>query len=160
MTLKQRINIICAVICFLFAAIYFYFTVNLHQAALIGEVSTKFVPKLLAALMAFLSALLFFVTLIEKPVQDKPESTEEAEQPDQPAFYGTVLTSFVALFLWSLVGFLSLPFLIGGTMFANWSRDTVKIIAISLGTTLVLYLMFFQLFEMQLPLGLLEAFVE
>ena len=59
MTPKQRTNIICAVICFLFGAIYFYFTVNLHPGALIGEVSTKFVPKLLAAVMAFLSVLLF-----------------------------------------------------------------------------------------------------
>ena len=160
MTRKQRTNIICAVICFLFGAIYFYFTVNLHPGALIGEVSTKFVPKLLAAVMAFLSLLLFFATLIEKPVQHNPESPEEPEQPDEPAFYGTVLTSFITLFLWSLVGFLSLPFLIGGTMFANRSRDTIKIIAISLGTTLVLYLMFFRLFELPLPLGLLEAFVE
>ena len=159
MTPSQRSNIICAVICFLFAAVYFYFTVNLHPGALIGDVTTKFVPKLLAALMAILSLMLVFVTLAIRPAQKESEP-EEPEMADEPVFYGTVLASFLSLALWSLVGFLSVPFLIGGTMVANRSRDTVKIIAVSLGTTLILYLMFFQLFALPLPLGLLDISLE
>lgn len=45
-------------------------------------------------------------------------------------------------------------------MVVNRSREKVKILAVSLGATLVLYLLFFQLFELPVPLGLLEAFVE
>ena len=159
MTQNRRSNIICAVICFLFAVFYLYFTVNLHPGALSAEFGTKFVPKLLATLMAILSVMLVFVTLAIRPAQKESEP-EEPEQADEPAFYGTVLASFLALAVWSLVGFLSVPFLIGGTMVANRSRDTVKIIVIALGTTLVLYLMFFQLFELPLPLGLLDASLE
>ena len=159
MTSSQRSNIICAVICFLFAVFYLYFTVNLHPGALSAEFGTKFVPKLLAMLMAILSVLLVIVTLAIRPAQKESEP-EEPEMADEPAFYGTVLASFLSLAVWSLVGFLSVPFLIGGTMVANGSRDTVKIIAVSLGTTLILYLMFYQLFELPVPLGLLEALLE
>jgi len=159
MNSSQRVNITCGLVCFVFAAAFFYFAVTLHSGAQVELVSTKFVPMLLAILMAMLSVLLILVTLAIRSVQKESES-EEPEQADPVALFGTVLVSFLSLAVWSLVGFLAIPFLIGGTMVANGSRDTGKIIAIALGSTLILYLVFFQLFELPLPLGLLEVFVE
>jgi hypothetical protein len=45
-------------------------------------------------------------------------------------------------------------------MVVNRSRDKSKILAVSLGSTLVMYLVFFQLFELPVPLGILEALLE
>jgi len=154
---SQKVNFTCGVVCFLFAAVYMYLTVEIDPGAQIQLVSTKFVPKLLATLIAILSVLLVIVTFATGSIQ---KEFEEPEQADRPAFYGTVLVSFLSLLVWSLIGFLSVPFLIGGTMVVNRSREMVKILAVSLGSTLILYLVFFQLFELPVPLGLLEAFVE
>lgn len=157
MNTSQKVNFICGIVCFLFAAVFMYFTIQIDPGAQIQLISTKFVPKLLAMLIGILSLLLIMVTFTTGTIQ---KEFDEPEQADQFAFYGTVLVSFLALFVWSLIGFLSVPFLIGGTMVANRSRETVKILAVSLGTALILYLVFFQLFELPVPLGLLEAFVE
>ncbi|MDF1592493.1 MAG: tripartite tricarboxylate transporter TctB family protein [Desulfobacterales bacterium] len=157
MNTRQRVNLTCGVVCFLFAAIYMYFTIMIDPGAQIQLVSTKFVPKLLAALIAILSLLLMIVTVTTGSIQ---KEFEEPEQADRQAFYGTVMVSFLSLAVWSMIGFLSVPFLIGGTMVVNHSRETVKILTVSLGTTLILYLVFFQLFELPVPLGLLEAFLE
>ena len=157
MNTSQRVNFACGIICFLFAAVFMYFAVAIDPGAQIQLVSIKFVPKLLATLIAILSVLLIIVAFATGSIQ---KEFEEPEQADRPAFFGTVLVSFLSLSVWSLVGFLSIPFLIGGTMVANRSRDTVKIIAVALGSTLILYLVFFQLFELPLPLGLLEALLE
>ena len=157
MNSSQRINLVCGAVCFLFAVVYMLLTIEINPGAQIQLIGTKFVPKLLATVIAILSVLLGIVAFATGSV---PREPEEPDQADRRAFYGTVLVSFLSLFLWSLLGFLSVPFLIGGTMIANRSRETVKIIAISLGSTLILYLVFFRLFELPVPLGVLEAFVE
>ncbi len=153
MTPKQRIDIACGVVCLLFAAVYFYLAINLEAVALIEQISTKFVPKLLATLIAGLSVLLVITTLL---MPSEPIQNQASEQTDLPAFYGTVAVAFLSLAAWKAVGFLSTPFLIAGVMVANRNRNIFRIASLALGTTLVLYLVFFQLFEMQLPLGLWE----
>ena len=157
MNTSQRVNFACGIICLLFAAVFMYFTVSIDPGAQIQLVGTKFVPKLLATVIAILSLLLMIVTFVAGSIQ---KEIDEPKQADQPAFYGTVLVAFLSLPVWSLIGFLSVPFLIGGTMVVNRNREKVKILAVSLGLTLILYLVFFQLFELPVPLGLLEAFVE
>jgi len=150
---KQRIDIACGVVCLLFAAVYFYLAINLEAVALIEQISTKFVPELLATMIAGLSVLLIIVSLV---MPSEPTEDQEPEQVDRPAFYGTVAVAFLSLAAWKVVGFLSMPLLIGGAMRANRNRNIFRIVCVSLGTTLVLYLVFFQLFEMPLPLGLWE----
>jgi hypothetical protein len=157
MNTSQKVNLACGIVCFLFAAAFMYFTVSIDPGAQIQLVSTKFVPKLLASLIAILSVLLIIIAFTAGSIQ---KEFEEPKQVDRPAFFGTVLVSFLSLLIWSLIGFLSVPFLIGGTMVVNRNREKVKILAVSLGSTLILYLVFFQLFELPVPLGLLEAFVE
>ena len=133
-----------------------YLAVTLNPGAQVQLVGTKFVPKLLATVIALLSILLIIVARVAGSVQ---KEFDEPEQADRPAFFGTVLVSFLCLFFWSLIGFLSIPFLIAGTMAVNRSREKLKILAVSLGSTLVMYLVFFQLFELPVPLGLLETLV-
>ena len=157
MNTSQRVNFACGIICLLFASVFMYFTVAIDPGAQIQLVGTKFVPQLLATLIAILSVLLIIVSFAAGSIQ---KELEEPKQADRPAFFGTVLVSFLSLSVWSLIGFLSIPFLIGGTVVVNRSREKVKILAVSLGLTLILYLVFFQLFELPVPLGLLEAFVE
>ena len=157
MNRSQRVNIACGIVCFLFAAIYMILTVSINPGAQIQLIGTKFVPKVLATTIATLSVLLVVVAFVTGSIQ---KEGDEPEQADPQAFYGTVLVSFLTLFVWSLIGFLSIPFLIGGTMVVNHSREKFKILAVSLGSTLVMYLVFFLLFELPVPLGVLEAFVE
>lgn len=107
MNTSQKVNFTCGIVCFLFAAVFMYFAIEINPGAQIQLVSTKFVPKLLAALIAILSVLLVIVTFAVGSVQ---KEFEEPEQTDRPAFYGTVLVSFLSLAVWSLVGFLSVPF--------------------------------------------------
>ena len=157
MNTSQRVNFACGIVCLLFAAVFMYFTVSIDPGAQIQLVGTKFVPKLLATVIAILSLLLMIVAFVVGSIK---KEIDEPEPADQPAFYGTVIVAFLSLSVWSLIGFLSIPFLIGGTMVVNRSRDKFKILAVSLGSTLVMYLVFFQLFELPVPLGILEALLE
>ena len=157
MSPKQKANIACGIICFLFAAFYFYLTVNLTTAAMlvVTQISAKFVPELLAGIIAGLSVLLVIATLMESPAAES-ESSEEPEVVDNPAFYGTAAVSFLSLLLWYGIGFFSVPFLIGGTMLVNRKKNLLQIVCIALGATLILYGVFFKIFNAPLPLGLLE----
>ena len=154
---KQKANILCGIICFLFAAVYFYLTVNLTTSAMlvVTQISAKFVPKLLAGLIAGLSVLLVIVTLL-KPAAAESESSEETEMVDNPAFFGTVAVAFLSLLVWYGIGFFSVPFLIAGTLFVNRNKNLPKVIIIAVVTTLILYVVFFRIFGVPLPLGLLE----
>jgi len=158
MSPKQKANILCGVICFLFAAVYFYLTVNLTTAAMlvVTQVSAKFVPKLLAGLIAGLSALLVITTLLEPAAAADPESSREDEPVDNRAFYGTAAVAFLSLLLWYGIGFFSVPFLIGGTMIVNRKKNLLQIACIAVVATLILYGVFFKIFNAPLPLGLLE----
>jgi hypothetical protein len=158
MSPNQRANVLCGAACFLFAAFYFYLTVNLTTAAMliVTQISAKFVPKILAGLIAGLSVLLIIATLLEPAPAAGSESSIEAELVDNRAFYGTAAVAFLSLLLWYGIGFFSVPFLIGGTMFVNHKKNLLQIVCIALVTTLILYGVFFKIFDVPLPLGLLE----
>jgi len=155
---KQKANISCGIICFLFAAVYFYLTVNLTTSAMlvVTQISAKFVPKLLAGLIAGLSVLLVITTLLEAAPAADSESSIEAELVDNRAFYGTAAAAFLSLLVWYGIGFFSVPFLIAGTMLVNHKKNLLQIVCIALVTTLILYGVFFKIFGVPLPLGLLE----
>jgi len=157
MSPRQKVNITCGIVCFLFAAYYFYLTVNLTTAAMlvVTQVSAKFVPELLAGLIAGLSVLLVVATLLE-PAAAHSESSEEYEMADNPAFYGTVAVGFLSLLIWYVIGFFAVPFLIAGTLLANRKKNLIQLICVPLVATLILYTVFFKIFDTPLPLGLLE----
>jgi len=158
MSPNQRANILCGAACFLFAAFYFYLTVNLTTAAMliVTQISAKFVPMILAGLIAGLSVLLIIATLLEPAPADESESPEEPEIVDNRAFYGTAAVAFLSLLVWYGVGFFSIPILIGGTMLANHKKNLLQIISIAVVATLIFYGVFFKIFSVPLPLGLLE----
>ena len=158
MSPNQRTNILCGAVCFLFAAFYFYLTVNLTTAAMliVTQISAKFVPTILAGLIGGLSVLLIITTLLETAPADESESPEEPELFDNRAFYGTAAVAFLSLLVWYGIGFFSIPFLIGGTMLANHKKNLVQIISIAAVATLIFYGVFFKIFSVPLPLGLLE----
>jgi len=155
---RQKANLFCGIICFLFAAFYFYLTVNLETSAMlvVTQISAKFVPKLLAGLIAGLSVLLIITSLMEPAPAAESESPEVPEMVDNPAFYGTAAVAFLSLLLWYGIGFLSIPFLIVGTMLANHKKNMLQIICIAMVATLIFYGLFFKIFSAPLPLGLLE----
>ena len=157
MNSKQKANIACGIVCFLFAAAYFYLTINLTTAAMlvVTQVSAKFVPKLLAGLIAGLSVVLVVATFLE-PAAAQPDSSEEPEMADNPAFYGTVAVGFLSLLVWYGIGFFAIPLLIAGAMLVNRKKNPLQIICIPLVATLILYTVFFKIFSAPLPMGLLE----
>ena len=154
---NQRANILCGAACFLFAAFYFYLTVNLTTSAMliVTQISAKFVPKILAGLIGGLSLLLVIATLMEPPSAET-ESSDEPEMVDNRAFYGTAAVSILSLLVWYGIGFFSVPFLICGAMIVNRKKDLIQIIVIPVVATLILYGVFFKIFNAPLPMGLLE----
>ncbi len=150
---SKRAGIVSAVICLIFAIIYYILTINLPPGALFEQISTEFVPKLLAYTIAGLSLLLILAILLEPGAQTDSDSLE---QSDKPAFYGTVAVAFLSLLCWHGIGFFSIPLLVGGTMVVNRSKNCLQIVGVAAGVTFLLYLVFFRIFELPLPLGMLE----
>ena len=153
MDLDRRISLAGGVVFLLFACVYFVLSDNLPPGGPFDKVGTKFFPKLLAAALAGLSLLLIALTVATGGRQD---GSAPSERGDQRAFYGTLAVAFFAVGLWKVVGFLATPLLMAGIMLVNGASSARVVAAVSIGGTVLLYLVFFRLFTLPLPLGLLE----
>ena len=153
MDLNRRISLAGGVIFLVFACVYFLLSDNLPPGGPFDKVGTRFFPKLLAAVLGGLSLLLIALTVVVTRAQD--DDTAPAERGDRPAFYGTLAVAFLALGLWKVIGFLSTPLLMAGIMLVNGAKSPRVVSAVAIGGTVLLYLVFFRLFALPLPLGLL-----
>jgi len=151
--LNRRISLAGGVVFLVFACVYFLLSDNLPPGGPFDKIGTKFFPKLLAGILGGLSLLLIVLTVVITRPQDE---TAPAERGDRPAFYGTLAVAFLALGLWKVVGFLATPLLMAGVMLVNGARSPRVVAAVAIGGTVLLYLVFFRLFALPLPLGLLE----
>ena len=151
MGLDRRISLAGGVVFLVFACVYFALSDNLPPGGPFDKVGTKFFPKLLAGVLGGLSLLLIAVTVLEGRRQ---EETAPAERGDRPALYGTLAIAFLAVGLWKVIGFLATPLLMAGIMLVNGARSARVVTAVAVGGTVLLYLVFFRLFALPLPLGL------
>lgn len=154
MSKRQRATVISGLVVLAFAGFYYWLTINLPPGPPFEQISTKFVPTLLAGLLTVLAVLMIAAALIERRSAGEPE---KAKAPtDRAAFVSTLVIVFGSLWLWKLIGFLIVPFMTAGIMVANGNKRIRQIVAVSLVMSLLLYVVFFRLFELQLPLGVLE----
>ena len=153
MNLDRRISLAGGVVFLVFACVYFVLSDNLPPGGPFDKIGTKFFPKLLAAVLGGLSLLLIVLTVVITRPQDE---TAPSERGDRKAFYGTLAVAFLALGLWKAIGFASTPLLMAGIMLVNGARSPRVVAAVAIGGTVLLYLVFFRLFALPLPLGLLE----
>ena len=153
MDLNRRISLAGGLVFLVFAGVYYVLSDNLPPGGPFDQVGTQFFPKLLATVLGGLSLLLIIVTIL---VSTPPEEAARSERGDGTAFYGTLAVAFFALGLWKAIGFASTPVLMAGIMLVNGARSPSLVAAVAIGGTVLLYLVFFRLFTLPLPLGLLE----
>ena len=153
MHLDRRASLAGGVIFLVFACVYFVLSDNLPPGGLFDKIGTKFFPKLLAAILGGLSLLLIVLTVLARRTRDE---TAPSEPGDRKALYATVAVAFFALGLWKVIGFASTPLLMAGIMLVNGARSPRVVAAVAIGGTVLLYLVFFRLFALPVPLGLLE----
>ena len=153
MDLDRRISLAGGVVFLVFACVYFLLSDNLPPGGPFDKIGTKFFPKLLAAILGGLSLLLIVLTVAAGRTQ---HATAPPERGDRKAFYGTLAVAFLAVGLWKVIGFASTPLLMAGVMLVNGARSPRMVVAVAIGGTVLLYLVFFRLFALPLPLGLLE----
>ena len=153
MDLDRRISLAGGVVFLVFACVYFLLSDNLPPGGPFDKIGTKFFPKLLAAILGGLSLLLIVLTVAAGRTQ---HATAPPERGDRKAFYGTLAVAFLAVGLWKVIGFASTPLLMAGVMLVNGARSPRMMAAVAIGGTVLLYLVFFRLFALPLPLGLLE----
>lgn len=153
MNSNRRTSILGGIVFLTFAGVYFFLADSLPPGGPFDQVGTKFFPKLLGAILAGLSLLLIIATVSGNTPQ---KESEPSAQVERTAFYGTLAVTFLSLALWKVIGFMSTPLLMAGIMVVNGTRNLRLVVAVVAGVTLLLYLVFFRLFALPLPLGFLE----
>lgn len=153
MEVNRRTTIASGVVFLTFAGLYFYLADNLPPGGPFDQVGTQFFPKLLAAVLGGLSLLLIVAAFL---VATAHKSQAPSAQGDRSAFYGTLAVAFLSLGVWKAIGFAATPLLMAGIMVVNGARSRRLVAAVAIGGTVLLYLVFFRLFALPLPLGLLE----
>ena len=138
---------------FIFACVYFVLSDNLPTGGMFDQIGTKFFPKLLVTIIGGLSLLLIVSSFFAATSGD---DTAPSQQEDRRAFYGTLAVTFLSVALWKVVGFAATPLLMAGIMVANGTKNFRLVAAVAIGGTAVFYFVFFRLFALPLPLGLLE----
>ena len=153
MDLDRRISLAGGVVFLVFACVYFVLADDLPPGGPFDKVGTKFFPKLLATVLGGLSLLLIALTVLTGASLDE---TAPSERGDSRAFHGTLAVAFFGVGLWNVIGFLATPLLMAGIMLVNGASSPRVVAAVTIGGTVLLYLVFFRLFALPLPLGLLE----
>ena len=153
MDANRKASVAGGAVFFVFACVYFVFSDNLPTGGPFDQIGTKFFPKLLATVLGSLSLLLIASSFFAVTPGD---DAAPSEQGDRRAFYGTLAVAFLSVVLWRAIGFASVPLLMAGIMIANGARSFGLVAGVAVGGTAVLYFVFFRLFALPLPLGLLE----
>lgn len=140
-------------VCLALSVAFYVAADNLPPGALFEQVGTAFFPKILAGGLALLSVLLMASSLVF-PAEDGEEPQTGPE--DWRAFYLTFVMIGLAVPLWWAFGLLATPLIMAGTMLANHNRRPGQIVGASLVATVLVYIVFFRLFHVPVPFGLLE----
>lgn len=159
MTEKKK-DLISSIVLLIFSAVFFWSAGNFPTNEKAAKIlSTGFYPQLLASTLGFLSVLLFLSALRRKKNQD--------EKPDQ---FWKNLTSFL-LYICVLIALIAYPFFMELLGFATATlifitslvfalsekgkRTPLITIGVSLGLTILIYVIFKLILAIPFPSGLL-----
>lgn len=177
MQIDQKRDLITSIVFLIFGIAVIIASGSIPIKNVNGDVGSAFLPEMIAGIMIFLSIILFAKTCMHiknaKPLAEKNNANikERAETNNkQQGFAGNkaVFASFINLcvyvFLFKPVGFIlsSIIFLVlqMGIMTED-SKITARKLAIwcviSVVTAVLVYLIFYEIFSMPLPIGLLDS---
>lgn len=159
---KYRMTI-CAAVLFIFFALVIYFTQNIRLLVTTISVDARFWPKAVGFLGCGFSAILFFQSLFEVRLQDKPSAPEAGGEPP-PAERQDSLRSVktLALIFLYILGLEHLGFFVMTVLYlfaqlfvlADPKQRNIKhLILITLLFTAAVYVVFRYVFQMLLPAG-------
>ncbi|MEA5092782.1 hypothetical protein SDC9_53151 [bioreactor metagenome] len=177
MQIDQRRDLITSIVFLIFGIAVIIASGNIPIKNVNGDVGSAFLPEMVAGIMIFLSIILFAKTCMHikksKPLEEKNNAKIRATvetNNKQKGFAGNkaVFASFINLcvyvVLFKPVGFIlsSIIFLVlqMGIMTED-SKITARKLAIwcviSVVTAVLVYLIFYEIFSMRLPMGLLDS---
>lgn len=177
MQFEKKRDLITSIVFLIFGVAVTIASGNIPAKNVRGDIGSAFLPITVAGIMIFLSVILLAKTLIRvKKTQPKAESNDvklpEATQADKmmPGFVGNkaVFISFVNLCIYVAL-FKPLGFIISSILFLVFQmgimtedgkitkRKLVQWFVISVVTAVLVYLIFYEIFSMPLPMGLLDA---
>ena len=144
----RRADLLSGIGLLLFSALYFERSFAISTGLASDRLGPQFFPRLLAVLLALLS-----VALVVRAASGRSDTT-----PLPTVRFGRLIAVLALCAGWTLllprVGFLIVtPPLVGAVIWILGLRRWRTIIAVSLGVTLALYLVFVQLLTVLLPLG-------
>jgi len=175
MLTDEKRDLITAVAFFLFGIGVIIASGNIPTKNLGGDIGSAFLPRMIAGIMVFLSVLLFAKTLMgAKKEKAKhidnvaPKTAEIVEKKQGFAGNKAVFVSFLNLCLYVALfkpaGFIlsSILFLVlqMGIMTEDSKVTPKKLIlwvVISAATAILVYLIFYEIFSMPLPMGILDT---
>jgi putative tricarboxylic transport membrane protein len=144
----RRADLLSGIGLLLFSALYLERSFAISTGLASDRLGPQFFPRLLALLLALLS-----VALVVRAASDRSDTT-----PLPAVRVGRLVAVLSLCAGWTLllprIGLLILtPLLVGAVIWILGLRRWRSIIAVSLGMTLVLYLVFVQVLKVLLPLG-------
>ncbi|MDI7258510.1 MAG: tripartite tricarboxylate transporter TctB family protein [Thermodesulfobacteriota bacterium] len=164
----KKSNIIIGIILLALSAFYYYSTRELPPPTKTENLGSAFFPILLAIVLAFLSLMLIINTFLfrsasdheeEKAAIDGGERLEEdsfsAERISYKFLIGTMGMSTLYIILLPIIGYLIVtPFFLFGLIRFLGMERWLNNIAVSIGLTAVLYLLFARMLGVPLPGGI------
>lgn len=174
MQIEDKRDLITAVAFFLLGAVVIVASGNIPVKNAGGDIGSAFLPQMIAGIMTLLSIILFVKTIVRSRKREKIKKEDTVQEKSgaitkKQGFYGNkaVFVSFLNLCVY--VGlFKPLGFIISSILFlvlqmgimTEDSKVTPKKIVLwivlSAITAIAVYLIFYEVFSMPLPMGILE----
>ena len=150
----ERSDRYLGIACIVFGAIVFWDASRWKVLMKTDPAGPGAVPKILAISIAVIGLVLIIGSLIFARLQDKKAIFTKAEM--KPILLISVI-SFAYIILLEHVGYLFMtPLLIIGLMAVANVRKLKTLLSVGIGATLVLFVLFFIVLKVQLPMGLLD----
>lgn len=148
----RRANILIAIFLLGFTAFYAYLIAHLPARDLPNTLGAAFMPWVLAGMLAMLSIMLLASSLMNKG----DESTLTLPIRDLVGITGLLVLIVLYVQLMNYMGFVVVSvFFLGILTWIAGSRKPVEIAIFSITTTILIYLLFYKFFNVQLPAGIL-----
>ncbi|MEN1969578.1 tripartite tricarboxylate transporter TctB family protein [Lentibacillus sp. N15] len=147
----QTTNKKVSIVLILIAIVYLVLSFRLPAYAYV-PVDSDIVPIGLGVILLFLSGMLYFIK-----DQEKEEASDHITKRDLPAVLGVICFTIVYIALLEVIGFLIMTvlFLFLCSLFLGYRKHWVNAI-ISLILPILIYLLFVEFLQVQLPTGILS----